>query len=222
MMIDEWERVDRAKPGAVKGWAFDHCNLVSPKDIPRAAKLGLMFSCNPMNAVASDPERGARSPLVAFGPEVLDTYAAPVKSMLDAGINVSVEQEGVGWWPSIETLITRKDKNGKVWGAKERVDRKTALKMATQNGANYILKGDRLGSIQPGKLADLVILDRDYMTMPEEEISEMRPLMTMMGGKFMFLRTDFSNEYNLKSAGTEIGTFEELQKRRPSAGATPQ
>jgi hypothetical protein len=55
------------------------------------------------------------------------------------------------------------------------------------------------------------------MTIPEDEISEIRPLMTMMGGKMIFLRTDFSNEYNLKPAGAEISTHDELQKRRPGS-----
>jgi predicted amidohydrolase YtcJ len=216
MMIDAWERIEESKPGAVKGWAFDHCNLVNPKDLPRAAKLELMFSCSPSNAVASDVTRGARSPLVAFGAEVLHTYASPFKSMVDLGINVSMEVEGgPGWWEGMEILITRKDKDGKVWGPDERLDRQTALKIATQNGANYILKGDQLGSIEAGKFADLVLLDRDFMTIPEEEISETRPLMTMMGGKIIFLRSDFSNQHNLKPAGAEISTFEELQARRP-------
>jgi predicted amidohydrolase YtcJ len=214
MMIDAWEKIDRAKPGAVKGWTFDHCNLVNPKDIPRAAKLGLMFSCAPGNAVASDVSRGARSPLVAYGEDILHKYASPFKTMFDAGINISLESGG---WDGIETMITRKDRQGKVWGPHERVDRATALRIATKNGANYILKGDQLGSLEAGKLADLVVLDRDYLAIPEEEISEIRPVLTMMGGQMIFLRTDFSKEYNLRPAGAEISTYEELQKRRPVA-----
>ena len=211
LMIDSWARIDRANPGAVKGWAFDHCNLVNPSDIPRAAKLELMFSCEAGNAIASNVERGARSPLVAFGAEVLHTYGAPIKSMLDAGINVSSESE----WDGVETMITRIDYQGEVWGPNERIDRESALRVATINGANYVLRGDQLGSLETEKFADLLILDRDYMTMPAVEIGEMRPLMTMVGGKIVFLRTDFSNEYNLKPAGAEISTHEELQARRP-------
>ncbi len=211
MMLAEWERIDRAQPGAVKGWAFDHCTMVPPDAIPRAAELELMFSCNMANAISSNLDRGARSTLGAFGPEILNTYGAPIGSMLKAGINVSSE----GSWDSIETKITRLDYEGKVWGPDQRIDRQTALKVGTQNGANYVLKGDQLGSLEPGKFADLLILDRDYMSMPPEEISEMRPLMTMKGGKFIFLRTDFSNEYNLKPVGAEISTLEELRARRP-------
>ena len=206
-LIAEWERIDKAKPGSVKGWAMDHCNLIDPKDIPRAAKLGLMWSCDLGNAIAANSA-------AAYGEQVLHTYPDAIKTMLDAGINVSSE----GDWDGIEIAMTRKDSKGKVWGADQRVDRKTALRIATQNGANYALKGDKLGSIESGKLADLVILDRDYMTMPEDEIAEMRPLMTMLGGKIVFVRTDFSNEQNLKPAGAEISTHEELRKRRPTGG----
>jgi predicted amidohydrolase YtcJ len=206
-IISEWEKIDAAKPGSVKGWAMDHCELIDPKDIPRAGKLGLMWSCNPSTAVGTDVA-------TAFGENILHTYAVPTKTMLNAGINVSLEGE----WGDIETLIVRKDEDGKVWGPNERVDRKTALIIATQNGANYVLKGDKLGSIEPGKFADLVVIDRDYMTIPEEDISETRALMTMMGGRIVFVDLNFSNEANLKPAGAVINTREELLKRRPAGG----
>ena len=202
--ISHMERIDQANPGAVKGWAMDHCDLIDPRDIPRAGKLGLMWSCDAGRIV--NDSLGA-----AFGEDVKDRYTVATQLMLDAGINVSLEGE----WDGIETLITRKDNQGKVWAPDQRVDRATALRIATRNGANYILKGDLLGSIEPGKLADLLILDRDYMTMPEDEIAEMRPLMTMKGGQMIFLRTDFADEYNLRPAGAEISTHEELLARRP-------
>ena len=170
-LISELERIDQANPGSVQGWAMDHCTMIDPRDIPRAAKLGIMMSCQPLG-------EGNRAPMVgeAFGDHVADTYVAPVKSMLDAGINISLE----GLWAGVETLIMRKDENGKVWGPNERLDRATALRVATQNGANYVLKGDKLGSLEVGKLADLVVLDRDYLTVAEEEISETRSLMTLL------------------------------------------
>ena len=114
----------------------------------------------------------------------------------------------------METLITRKDEEGKVWGPDQRLDRKTALRVATRNGANYVLKGDKLGSIEPGKLADLVVLDRDYMTILEEDISETQSLLTLLGGEIIFVHSDFSREHNLRSEGTLISTLEELRKRR--------
>jgi len=206
-IISEWEKIDRAKPGSVKGWAMDHCELIDPADIPRAAKLGLMWSCNPTTGINTDVA-------TAFGDKVLETFAVPTQAMLKAGINVSNE----GDWGDIEVFITRKDKNGKVWAPDQKVDRKTALIIATQNGANYILKPTQLGSIEAGKLADLVVIDRDYMTIPEENISDIRALMTMLGGRIVFLNSGFSTENNLKPAGALISTYEELQKRRPAGG----
>ena len=206
-VISQLERIDRANPGSVRGWGMDHCTLINPEDVLRAAKLGLMWSCSPLG-------EGDRAPMIAaaFGEQVAHTYVAPIKSMLDAGINVSLEGE----WHGIENLITRKDPQGKVWGPDQRVDRETALRIATINGAVYVLKKDRLGSIEVGKLADLVVLDRDYMTVPEEEISETRSLMTMLGGKMVFLHTDFADEYNLSPEGALISTLEELEVRRPA------
>jgi predicted amidohydrolase YtcJ len=207
MLLTELEKIDRAKPGSVKGWAMDHCDLVDPKDIPRAAKLGMMWSCYPDYAIRSEVT-------AAFGEKVANTYPVPIKSMLDAGINVSLE----GSWVGLETMITRKNDKGIVVGADQKVDRATGLRIATQNGANYVLKGNQLGSIESGKLADLVVLDRDYMTIPEDEISDVKSLMTMLGGKIIYLRTDFATDQNLKPAGALISTFEELRKRRPGGG----
>jgi len=204
-LITLLERIDQANPGSVRGWAMDHCTLIEPEDVLRAAKLGLMWSCSPLG-------EGDRAPMIAaaFGDKVAHTYVAPIKNMLDAGMNVSLEGE----WAGVENLITRKDPQGRVWGPDQRVDRETALRIATQNGANYVLKGERLGSIEPGKLADLVVLDRDYMTIPEEEISETRSLMTLLGGKPVFLHPDFSREYSLRPEGALISTYEELVARR--------
>ena len=207
-VVSIWERIDAANPGAVKGWALDHCTLIDPELIPRVAKLGVMWSCEPLGE-GNRPAYMA----TAFGEAMMHKYVAPIKTMLDNGINVSLE----GSWREIELLITRENE-GTVWGPDQRVDRRTALRMATQNGANYVLRGDRLGSIESGKLADLVVIDRDYMSLPVEDISEIRPLLTMMGGRVVFLRTDFSDEHNLRPAGAAISTYEDLQARRPRSG----
>ena len=203
------ESIDRENPGAVKGWAMDHCDLIRPEDLPRAAKLGIMFSCDIRFGVS---EGFSDAKAAAFGEEVVHNYAVPIKSMLDLGINVSQE----GQWDGVELLITRKDGQGKVWGPDQRVDRETALRISTQNGANYVLKGDKLGSIEPGKLADLVVIDSDYLSMPEDEIADIQSLLTLLGGKFIFVRSDFADEQNLRPAGALISTLEDLQKRRPA------
>ncbi|MDA2935155.1 hypothetical protein MYX82_12565, partial [Acidobacteria bacterium AH-259-D05] len=60
----------------------------------------------------------------------------------------------------------------------------------------------------------LVVIDRDFMTVPEDQISETRSLMTMLGGKIIFLHSEFSKEYNLSPEGALISTYEELTTRR--------
>ena len=58
--------------------------------------------------------------------------------------------------------------------------------MSTNNGAFQLGEEDKLGSIEPGKLADLIVIDKDYMTVPEDEISTIEVLLTMMGGRVVF------------------------------------
>ena len=61
----------------------------------------------------------------------------------------------------------------------------TALKMYTRWAAEYVLRENVLGSIEPGKWADLIILDRDYLTIPDNEMSKTQVLLTMVGGKII-------------------------------------
>jgi predicted amidohydrolase YtcJ len=199
----------QAGPDVTKGWAFDHCFMVDPDDFARAARLGIAFSCAPKYVQSG--------PLVAavYGDEVANTFIDPVKSMLDAGLAVSFESDrDVYVWYDLELLLTRKDRNGKVWGAHEAVDRVTALKMATRWAADYVLRPDKLGSLEPGKLADLVVLDKDYMTIPAEEISELRPQLTMLDGRVIFLHPEFVSETGLEPNGAVVATYEQLKERR--------
>jgi hypothetical protein len=102
---------------------------------------------------------------------------------------------------------------GKVLGAHERIDRTTALKMITRWSAEYVLKEEELGSVEPGKRADLVVLDRNYMTIPEEEISEIRALMTLLGGTVVYLDSGFAAELQLRPETAVVATYQSLRKR---------
>lgn len=198
-------------PNAVRGWAFDHCVFVDPADLPRIAKLGMMFSCAPMYAVDNAPNA-----IRAYGEKIGTTWVAPVKSMLDAGIRVAFEGDRDRYiWAELEMLITRKDANGKVWSPHERINRTQALRTITEVAADYILKKDQLGTLEPGKLADLVILDKDYMTIPEEEIHTIEPQFVVFDGKIAAVHPKFVAEYNIKPAGAIVGSYHDLVARRP-------
>jgi len=198
---------------ASRNWAFDHCTLVDPKDFQKAARLGVTFSCAPKYIQSVAPDAAE-----AYGAQVANTFVVPVKSLLDAGAKVVYEADrDTYFWVDLELLMTRKDENGKVWGPQERIDKVTALKMATRWASEYVLKPDLLGSIEPGKLADLAVLDKDYLTIPEEQVSEITPQLTVMDGRIVFVHTSFANEYNLRPAGALVSTFPELKARRPES-----
>ncbi len=116
----------------------------------------------------------------------------PAKSLIRAGLKPTSESDSAIYPKSyplwlLEKLVTRKDdKLGIVWGPNERVTRQEALWMKTNWAAAYTADQKDLGSLEPGKQADLVVLDKDYMTVPEDDISEIKVLMTLIGGKLIY------------------------------------
>lgn len=96
--------------------------------------------------------------------------------------------------------ITRRY-DGKVWQADERIDCVHALKMYTSWASEYVRKPEKLGSLEVGKYADLLIIDRDYFTVPENDILKVRPLMTMVGGKFVVLQESLAKDFGTDSVG---------------------
>jgi predicted amidohydrolase YtcJ len=199
---------------ATKNWAFDHCVLVDPKDFQRAARLGAMFSCAPkyLESLAQDVSD-------SYGPQVANSYMVPVKSLLAAGARVAYEADRDTYvWHDLEVYMTRKDPKGKVWGPQEKLDKATTLRMATSFAADYVLKPDLLGSVETGKWADLVVLDKDYMTIAPDELHTIEPLLTMMNGRIVFVQTGFADENNLRPTGAVISTYSELKSQRPAGG----
>jgi hypothetical protein len=206
-MMEQYQQ--RYGPNSTKGWALDHCRLVDPADMARAAKLGLMFSC--------EFSLGGEAAAKMYGEKVAHSFPSPAKTMINNGVIVSNE---MGGFEGLETSITRKDRNGKVWGPHERLTRQEALIVSTRNASKYVLKEDKIGSLEAGKFADLVVLDRDYMTIPEDDISEMKALWTMTDGKPVFADPKFLEEYGVPAAttaGTVVSTSRDLRLRRKSA-----
>ena len=89
----------------------------------------------------------------------------------------------------MEAFITRKNlTTGRLWGPSQRISREEALRMATIWAARFYDDEKIMGSIEPGKLADLVVLGGDYMTVPEEGISDIPVLKVIVGGKATYER----------------------------------
>lgn len=200
-------------PQAIKGWAFDHCSMVNPADLPKAGKLGVTYSCLVTNI------RGADSVAKSYGDDVANTYLSPINSMLKNGAKAVFEMDHDGYtWADLEVFITRKDSSGKVWGPQEKVDHATALKMITRWAADYVLKADKLGSLEPGKLADIVVLNQDYLSVSDEKVRNTHSMLTIVGGSIMHVHPEFAQEYNLRPKSAIIATYEELKARRKPFG----
>lgn len=182
--------------------AIDHCALnPRPDQIERAKRLGIIWSCGPRFFV----ELGARM-ANDYGEQHVHEWSVPVKSILDAGGKVVMETDssatprrGAFWY--IEKLVTRKDETGNVWGKEQAVDRKTALLMFTRWAAEYVLREDVLGSLEPGKWADFVVIDRDFLGVPNEEINQIKVLLTVVGGKLVYTEPAFAHVEGLPQIG---------------------
>jgi predicted amidohydrolase YtcJ len=164
----------------------DHCFGVRQDQIELAARLGQTFSCNFDTENTKIIEED-------YGEEYL-TMNAPVASMLKAGVNAVIGtfgnygrlraspfEDGVNW-------LTRKDDDGEPWGLAEEAvpDRITLLLMMTRYGAYPLWKEHAIGSIEPGKLADIVILNGDYLAVPTDELDTLTSILTMTGGKVAY------------------------------------
>ena len=134
----------------------------------------------------------------------------PRKSLLDAGLMNSVEIDrpigytDLTYFHVLWIGITRKDYKGQVWGPDQAVSREAMLKFATLGGAYYAKRENVLGSLEPGKWADLVVLDRDYLTIPVDDIPNIRVLMTMVGGKIVHLVPSLAREAGLQPTGAQV------------------
>ena len=113
--------------------------------------------------------------------------------MVDAGLHPAFHTDGHDGGPLLflylQTMLTRQDPgSGKIWNLREALDRQDVLRSATRWGAEYTLKEKELGTLEPGKLADLIVIDRDFLTVPTNEIGQIQVLITMVGGKVVYQR----------------------------------
>ncbi len=91
---------------------------------------------------------------------------------------------------NLELMVTRITKDGQVFGSREKIDRAQGLLMMTRWGAEYVLREDVLGSLEPGKFADLVVLDKNPLDrgVRDEDLSEIKVLATIIGGEVAYGR----------------------------------
>lgn len=163
-----------------------HCSVVDPEIIERIKKLGVI----PTIFGAYAYYHGDKI-LPAFGPERAEWMFA-ARSMLDAGIKVAAHSDyGASPYPplmGIHALVNRKTKGGKPYGLSQRISVMEALRLYTINAAYHTFEEDVMGSIEPGKFADMVVLGKDILTVPTDTIIDIPIDMTIVSGKIVYKR----------------------------------
>ena len=170
---------------------ISHAELIHPDDMARFRQLNVTAEFSPILWYPS--------PLVDIMVGVIGEERAnrfwPLKSLLEAGAHVIY---GSDWpsvvpdpnpWPGIEAMVTRRDPYhqfpGELW-PEQAVDLETALRIFTINGAVAGKQADRTGSIEVGKSADFIVLDRNIFQIPVEDVSETKVLSTVISGKEVY------------------------------------
>ncbi len=177
------------------GWSgqlhqIAHANFIDPVDIPRARSFGatLEFSpyvWSPVPPVDIDVRK-------AVGDQRLARFN-PVRDAIDAGALVVAGSDwevvpSVNPWPAIETLVTRELPGGseKTIAPSQRISLKEAIDLFTVNGATQMQNRDRTGTIEPGMMADFVVLDRNPFKIPIREVGRTQVKMTLIEGEIVY------------------------------------
>ena len=167
--------------------AIDHLVNVRQEDIKKFKDLGIMASISPWFLFKASQNEAS---VYQYGTERVNQWM-PAKSYIDAGLRPIIEEDidelpyRAPLW-NIEKMVTRKDDNGKIWNLKEKVTRQEGLWMKTNWPAYYVGDEKKLGTIAVGKFADLLVLDKDYMTVPEDDIHTISVFMTIVNGKVVY------------------------------------
>jgi predicted amidohydrolase YtcJ len=204
----------------------DHCPYYPTQEqIPRIKNFNMQFSCN---SGELSSEHG-----YSIGRIYSESYAnrvGPINSLMKANVMSSNEGGGDGMgennrtaFAKWHTYMTRKRSDGVVLAPEEAINRVQLLKMNTSYAAYYVLKEKELGTLEPGKLADFVVFNKDYFTIPEDQIPSVYPLMVVVGGKTVVLRDEYAKEIGQQAVGPQLKfTWEPERPRQVDPNWKPE
>ena len=192
VLLDAYEAADRERSIRGRRFTVTHGNFPDRRAIARARELGVAFDCQPAWLYLAGPVIKD-----VFGPERMSHFL-PLRSLFDARVVVAGGSDHMtrfdprtatnpyhpflGMW----IAVTRRTVDGSVLNPEQRIDRLEALRMWTLNGAYLTFEEELKGSIEPGKLADLIVISKDYLACPAEEIKDIEVLLTVVGGKVVY------------------------------------
>lgn len=196
LVLDGYEAANRDRSIVGQRWAIEHAFITHPEQIQRLHDLGIVVS--------------AQSHLYLAGPSLLrfwgrerTEHVAPVRAWLDAGVAVAGGTDNKLPYVPASPILTfyhwvSRDSIGGVGplGRDQAITRPEALRIATLGNAFLTFEEGIKGSLEPGKLADMVVLSQDIMTVPVERIPQTQVLGTMVGGRFVFQRPELGTSCN--------------------------
>ncbi len=189
LSLDAYEEGQRAAGGPDVRNKIEHAEAIAASDIARFGRLGVIGSFQPLHA---DPDPAWMDSWIRnVGPE-RERRAFAWKAVLDGGGRLAF---GSDWpvvtlspWPGIQVAVTRQDLEGRPeggWLPQHRVTPAEAVHAYTLGGAYAMHREKDEGSIEPGKLADLIMVSQDIFAIDPHRIAETKVLLTMVGGKIV-------------------------------------
>jgi predicted amidohydrolase YtcJ len=183
----------------------DHMNgWPRPDQIPILKELGMITGGTNMYISG-----GSAMWLKEYGEQSVE-WVVPRGALVKAGVMSGIELDKPIELTDQNTFIDlyweiqRKGQDGKIYAPDQQISRELALKTATIWGAYYLLKEKQLGSLEKGSFADFLVLDRDYLTIPQDDIPNIRILMTAVGGKVVHLVPSLAKELGKRPAGAAV------------------
>jgi predicted amidohydrolase YtcJ len=175
-VVEEYEAVNREVDITKLRWVVHHVPEVNADLLTRLKALGCGVEMGAFRWVTSS------DPKVVAGP--------PFRTIVDHGIQVGIHGDGVhiaplNPWLHIYYATTGINSFGDKVNGDQQLTRAEALRLFTRGNSWFLRMEEKIGSIEPGKLADLAVLDRDYFSVPDAEIKKIRSLLTIVNGKIV-------------------------------------
>jgi hypothetical protein len=186
-VLNAYEKVLKEMPDPDHRYRIEHAQVVALEDIPRFAKLGVIPSMQTVHATSdknmAENRVGAERIKGAYAWRKFLNTGVVIPNGTDAPVEL------INPFHGLFAAVTRQSRDGQPpggWYPEEKMTREEALKSYTIWAAYAAFEEKIKGSIQPGKLADFVVIDRDYMNCGESEIKDIRALQTVVGGKVVY------------------------------------
>ncbi|HEX5410310.1 MAG TPA: amidohydrolase [Terriglobia bacterium] len=182
-LLDQMDATGGEKVWANRRMRIEHGDGVIGNLIPRARKLGVIIAKNPMYFVGDVILR-------RLGPQRAAVWN-PCRSLLEAGIPMVLASDGAPGSPFSNPFLNIQIASIYPANPKEAITREQALIAFTRTAAYSVFAEDRLGTLEPGKLADLAVLSQDIFKVPDADLPKTESVLTIVGGKVAYAQNGF-------------------------------